>query len=290
MSNPFSGIFYRNYQRLPHALACRLFARLFRCRPPRAVLRAAQRLWVNYGGLEMDDFEDGPFASLEELFLRRLKANRRPIGQGIVSPVDGQVVDAGRIDGCGTLKVKGEVISFARLVGADEEEARSFDGGAFVIIFLSPSGYHHVHMPQDATITRHRWIPGALFPQNFSALEHIPRVHERNARVVLHCRADAGERFILIMVGAGAVSGLHVHGLTPPAEPRAGTLPCAVHRRKGEEVGYFSLGSTVVLLTAKPYEMRATQTRARLRMGESLFKEVETDADAGLRRVVTQEL
>jgi phosphatidylserine decarboxylase len=280
MSNPLSGLFYRNYQRLPHALACQLFGRLFRCRPPQPLLRAAQRLWINYGGLEMDDFEDGPFSSLEEVFLRRLKANRRPLGQGMVSPVDGQVVDAGRVDAAGTLRVKGELISFRRLVGASDEEAQLFDGGAFVVIFLSPSGYHHVHMPEDGMITQHRWIPGALFPQNFSALEHIPRVHERNARVVLHCLSDAGERFILIMVGAGAVSGIHVLGLKTPTEPRAEAEACTVRRRKGEEVGYFSLGSTVVLLTQKSAQLRASQPRARLRMGETLFKESDVEERA----------
>jgi phosphatidylserine decarboxylase len=270
MDNPLSGIFYRNYQRLPHELAYRLFARLFRWQPPERVLRAAVRLWIRYGGLEMEDCEDGPFSTLEEVFLRRLKDHRRPIGRGLVSPVDGQVVEAGTIAAGGTLKIKGEAISFERLVGAGAETANLFDGGAFVVIFLTPHGYHYVHMPQDGTITAHRWIEGALFPQNFSALQHIPRVHERNARVVLHCLSDAGENFVLIMVGAGAVSGIHVLGLTSPPEPHAEAAACAVRRRKGEEIGYFSLGSTVVLLTRQPFNLDALHPHARVRMGESL--------------------
>jgi phosphatidylserine decarboxylase len=196
----------------------------------------------------------------------------------MVSPVDGQIVGAGTIVGRGSLKVKGETLSFERLVGASEEAARGFTGGTFVVLFLSPHGYHRVHMPRDGTITGHQWIDGELLPQNLFALEHIPRVHERNARVVLHCSSDEGEKFILIMVGAGVVSGIHIIGLTRPVEPQTSVVPCAVRRRKGDEIGYFSLGSTVVLLTQTPCDPSARYLHARMRMGEPLFKQ------AGLER------
>ena len=282
MNDVLRMLFYRNYHLLPHRLAYWLFTKLFRFRAPQIVLQAAVRLWKKYGNLQMNDFEDGPFATLEDVFLRRLKPNRRPIGLGMVSPVDGQVVGSGTIAAGGSLEVKGEIISFQRLVGAGEEAAGAFTGGAFVIIFLSPNGYHRVHMPLDAKITAHQWIPGKLFPQNPRALDHIPRVHERNARVVLHCCSDAGEKFILILVGAGAVSGIHVLGLKPPLEPRA-AVPSAVYRQKGDEVGYFSLGSTVVLLTQSPFTLRNRHQHERVQMGEPLFTEpivsMHTQAD-----------
>jgi phosphatidylserine decarboxylase len=277
MNTRFRRLFYRNYHLLPHRLAYYVFTWLFRFHPPQSVLRATVQLWIKYGKLQMDDFEDGPFTNLEEFFLRRLKPDRRPIEAGMVSPVDGQVVASGMITEGGLLEVKGETLSFERLVGASKEVANSLTGGTFVILFLSPNGYHRVHMPQDGNITAHQWIPGKLFPQNPRALDHIPRVHERNARVVLHCRSDVGERFILIMIGAGAVSGMHILGLTQPSGPQARAVPCAIHRRKGEEIGYFSLGSTVVLLTQSPFDLRNCQLHACVQMGESLFSEVDSE-------------
>jgi phosphatidylserine decarboxylase len=195
----------------------------------------------------------------------------------MVSPVDGEVVGSGAIAEGGSLEVKGEIISFEQLVASSEEVSRAFTGGAFVILFLSPNGYHRVHMPLDGNITAHQWIPGELFPQNPRALDHIPRVHERNARVVLQCCTDAGEKFILILVGAGVVSGIHLLGLTRPAEPQTVAVPCAVHRRKGDEIGYFSLGSTVVLLTQTPFDLRKRHLPACVQMGEPLFTELDPE-------------
>ncbi len=246
-------LFLSAYRFLPHRLLNHATAQLARAERPRWMVQKAIRTWIESEDIDLADFEERDYRTVEEFFLRRLKPGARPIGDGLVSPVDGQVVDVGEIASGHTLMVKGRPISVERLVNGRLHALPLDDylGGHYVVIFLSPRGYHYVHLPETATIEHVQWLPGRFFPQNDDALEHIDAVYERNERAVLALSTHS----LLVMVGASLVGGIRVTGGT----------------RKGDELGHFTFGSTVVLL----YPRGALATLdvvngQRLRMGQSI--------------------
>lgn len=245
---------------------------LMRARKPQFAVAAAQRIWIRAAGIELNDFEPGPYRSLEELFLRRLRPGARPLQPGFVSPVDGMLVAAGRLDSAGTrLRVKGRPISLDRLVNGRSLHMLPLDayaGGSYAVIFLSPRGYHRIHMPTDGEIIDVRWLPGRYFPQNDVALDHIDAVYEKNERVVL----QFSEQVLLILVGASLVGGIHLEA-APHSEWRCRAPLRLGHRvARGAEIAHFSFGSTVVVVQPAIAQGHVVpQVGDELRMGETLF-------------------
>ncbi len=242
--------FLRAYGLLPHRLLNRAVARLARARRPRWAVDAATRLWIRRGRIDMREFEERSYSSVEDFFLRRLRPGARPLAEGFVSPVDGHVVGAGAIETDTILQVKGRPISVSRLVNRRRHylPLGDYEGGAYATIFLSPNGYHRVHMPVDGQLVGCHWVPGRYFPQNEAALRHISGVYERNERAVLRCRTDDGLEFLLVMVAASLVGGIHLEGMSRSTWVRPERVALSRRRAKGEEIGHFTFGSTVVLL------------------------------------------
>lgn len=271
--------FLEAYSLFPHRAinqASRVVAQL---PAPAPILEAAIDLWARRAEIDLADFEPGPFRTLEHFFLRRLAPGARPLGEGLVAAVDGHVVGEGPIDAGTILQVKGHPISVDQLVNGPPAPHRSretslaaFDGGRYLTTFLRPSGYHYVHAPADARVERVRWIPGRFFPQNEDALRTIPRIYLRNERAVLELTLRDGTPLILVMVGASVVGGIHVRGVTPEVL-RSARVPAPVGRdvRKGEELGHFTFGSTVVLLAPRSLGARFPfQVGERIDMGRAL--------------------
>jgi phosphatidylserine decarboxylase len=126
-------------------------------------------------------------------------------------------------------------------------------------------------MPIDGELVDVRWIPGRYFPQNEAALEHIPRIYERNERAVLRARSRTGE-FLLVMVGASLIGGIHLEGIAQKAWMK--TQPVALGRALscGDEIGHFAFGSTVVVLLPRGFaEFPLEPLDGEVRMGETLF-------------------
>jgi phosphatidylserine decarboxylase len=281
-----SNALLRSYFLLPHRLLNRSFSRLaMRSRPAWAV-QAAIRAWTRTSQLDLRDFEEGPFATVQEFFLRRLRAGARPIGAGFVSPVDGFMVAAGPVAADTALTIKGCEMSMERVVngaGPSERETLTWSlapyvGGHYAVLFLTPEGYHRLHMPADGTVVGWRWIPGRFFPQNASALSRIAGVYERNERVSLRVRLDDGNELLMVLVGASLVGGIHVEGLdleslqAGGSEARIESGTTSLRRRKGDELGHFRFGSTIVLVL--PPGLGAPLSRPEgcgLKMGETLF-------------------
>lgn len=266
--------FLRAYRLFPHRLLNQGLAQLVRARRPRWAVDAAIRLWVRRAGIDLQDFEDRAFDSVEDFFLRRLRPGARPLARGLVSPVDGRLLAAGEVTSDAVLMVKGQRLSIDRVVNGRHHRLPlgAYQGGRYAVIFLSPRGYHYVHMPVDGEVVSCQWIPGRYFPQNEAALRHIPRVYERNERVVLRCRMRAGPELLLVMVGASLVGGIHLRGFDRAAWVHREAMPCSLRRGKGEELGHFTFGSTVVLLlprgAAGPL---LPPLSADLHMGQALF-------------------
>jgi phosphatidylserine decarboxylase len=269
MKNP---ALLRAYRFLPQRLLNRSFAELTALRRPRWAVDAAVRGWAALERIDLGDFEDRPYESIDDFFLRRLRPGARPVGPGFVSPVDGRVLASGRLSRSSELCVKGQRLSLERVVnaGLHELDLAPYDGGSFAVVFLSPRGYHRVHAPEAGVLHDVRWIPGRYFPQNEVALDHIPRIYERNERAVLRCALADGREYLLVMVGASLVGGIHLEGLPRERWVRRGATPIARAHEKGAEIGHFAFGSTVVVLLPAGLST-APAALGEVRMGETLF-------------------
>lgn len=263
----------RGYGLLPHRLLNGLVARLARAPGPQPAVQAAIRHWIRRGAIDLTEYEPGPWPDVESFFLRRLRGGARPLAAGVVSPCDGCVVSAGAIGNDGRLLVKGRAVDLARLINGRQHalDVTPWRGGAHLTVFLTPDGYHHVHAPFDADWVDVRWIPGRFFPQNDDALRHIPRVYERNERAVLRLRRPGGEEALLVMVGASLVGGIHLAHRAGPDWQRPTVTVIGRPVAKGERLGHFAFGSTVVLLRPRGAAgFAALASGAALRQGAAV--------------------
>lgn len=275
-----SASFLRAYRALPHVAINRCGLAVARQQSPEWLVQSAVRSWIRRDGIDMRDFEPGPYRSLQDFFLRRLRPGARPLGEGIVAPVDGCVVGTGRIERGTILQVKGHPISVDALVNgerASKTEGRlhdlsldAYEGGTYLTLFLRPRGYHYVHAPCALTVEDVRWIPGRFFPQNEDALRHVPRIYERNERAVLRLRCESEMPALLVMVGASVIGGIQVTGV--PNLRRQGASPLERHVDKGAELGHFDFGSTVVMLMPRQASVRpAVSMGQEVLMGQRIF-------------------
>ena len=266
--------FLRAYRFLPHRLLNRAAARITASRHPRVLIDAAIKLWIRRGAIDMSQFENRPFATIDDFFLRRLRAGARPLGPGFISPVDGILMATGPIHKNLRLPIKGRDLSLSRLVhGSDEGQLSDYEGGTFAALFLTPDGYHHIHMPAAGTIESSRFIPGRFHPQNEDALLHLDRVYEKNERLVLRCALSEGLECLLVLVGASLIGGIELKGVPRSAWAKPGAIrPLSLARDKGDEIGHFRFGSTVVVLLPRCANLHcALPPGARVKMGETLL-------------------
>ncbi len=218
------------------------------------------------------------YPSFNEFFTRPLKAGARPLADAdFLCPVDGAISQFGPIERDQIFQAKGHSYSTTALVGGDRDLAARFENGSFATLYLSPRDYHRIHMPCDGKLTRMIYVPGALFSVNPTTARGVPGLFARNERVV--CVFDtANGPFVLTLVGATIVGSMATvwHGVVNP--PRQGVVrewrydEQNVVLRKGEEMGRFLLGSTVVMLFPKnalAFNPEWAPTRA-IRMGEAM--------------------
>ncbi|MCK6388854.1 archaetidylserine decarboxylase [Zoogloea sp.] len=218
------------------------------------------------------------YPSFNEFFTRPLKPGARPLADaGYICPVDGAISQFGRIERDQIFQAKGHSYSTHALVGGDRDLAIQFQDGEFATLYLSPRDYHRIHMPCDGRLTRMIYIPGDLFSVNPVTARGVPGLFARNERVVCVFENDDGP-FVLTLVGATIVGSMATvwHGQVNP--PRPGTIkewdyaPGEVTLKKGDEMGRFLLGSTVVMLFPKG-RLRFTEAWAParpIRMGEAM--------------------
>ena len=217
------------------------------------IFRAYARLFrVN---LEEVPEELSSYASLGAFFVRRLSDGCRTVSGDLVSPVDGRLREAGRVQDGLLPQIKGQSYSVESLI-ADAELAKIFNGGLFFNLYLSPGDYHHVHSPAEARITSARYIPGHLWPVNEWSLHNVEGVFARNERVVAYLETEWG-KIALVMVGAFNVGRISVafdtfetNQLWTCRSPGGFSAEYHPPRRisAGERLGTFHLGSSVVLL------------------------------------------
>ena len=226
----------------------------------RALTTRIIRWFIGRYGVDMTEALDPDithYASFNEFFTRALKPGLRPLANtALVCPVDGAISQFGAIEHDQIFQAKGHHYSTTALVGGDARLAAQFNDGSFATIYLSPKDYHRIHMPCDGRLLRMIHVPGDLFSVNPTTARGVPGLFARNERVVCLFDSALGP-FVLTLVGATIVGSMATvwHGVVnPPRVKQAREWRYAdtpVHLKKGDEMGRFLLGSTVVLLFPK---------------------------------------
>ncbi|MBO1077910.1 archaetidylserine decarboxylase [Roseomonas haemaphysalidis] len=216
------------------------------------------RWFVARYGVDMSEAENpdiASYSSFNAFFTRPLRPGVRPLAAAdFVCPVDGAISQFGAIDDHHILQAKGHRFSTTELVGGDAALAARFRHGGFANLYLSPRDYHRLHMPCDGRLTRMVYVPGALFSVNPVTARGVPNLFARNERVVCVFESPEHGPFVMVLVGATIVGSMATawHGVVNPK--RTGTVSAwdyagqDILLRKGEEMGRFLLGSTVVML------------------------------------------
>lgn len=241
----------------PKHLLSRLTGRLAESQIPWLKDRLIQTFIHHYSVDMSIAQEPNPVAypSFNAFFTRALKAEARPIASGsdiLVSPVDGCVSQVGNIHSGALFQAKGHHFSCAELLGA-EQHARIFDQGRYITLYLSPKDYHRIHMPVTGRLKEMVYIPGKLFSVNPRSAAKIPQLFARNERVVALFETELGDMAV-VLVGAMIVASIETvwAGKVTPAKTRQITSwryqDQKIILSKGEEMGRFLLGSTVILL------------------------------------------
>lgn len=239
--------------------------------PQNAISRAAGSLgrsplsrhiikpYISIFNVNADEIEKpiSEYPHLTAFFTRHLKPGVRPVcpdANALVSPVDGRVAQFGTITEGALIQAKGIHYTVEQLLGCTSEQAARYESGSFLTIYLSPRDYHRIHMPLPGKLTRATYLPGRLFPVNRIGVQHVQGLFTKNERLVTYADTPAGE-MALVKVGAFVVGSVRVPYGEHTTNVKHGraystTLP-ELPYEKGQEVGLFEFGSTVVLLFEK---------------------------------------
>lgn len=276
---------------LPHHALSRIMMGLTRIRirwlKDFAIKQYINIIKVDLGEAEITDYTQ--FESVNAFFTRALKPEVRPVAgrPHIASPVDGTVSEIGQITDDQVFQAKGHSYTLEDLLGGSPERASYFKDGAFATLYLSPRDYHRIHMPAKGILMEMLHIPGRLFSVNPATVRAIPNLFARNERVIANFRSSYGP-MSMIMVGAifvGSIETTWAGVVTPPAGRHMrqwsyeSSSPIQIDR--GEEMGRFNMGSTVILLFAKDKVEwdPALSSGSKIKMGQSLGRFLGNCAD-----------
>jgi phosphatidylserine decarboxylase len=235
-------------------------------------------LWRLFTDLDLGEAEQTRFKSLHEVFTRRLKAGARPIDahpERLASPCDALVGACGRIDGGSVLQAKGFAYPLADLLG-DEDLTRYYQGGQFVTLRLTSSMYHRFHAPYDCRVTRINYISGDTWNVNPIALKRIEHLFCKNERAVIRCRLPrSGAIVTLVPVAAILVASIRLKFIDVRLHLKyqgPNHIPCNAALRKGEEMGWFEHGSTIIVFAPAGARLcEGLSEGGSIRMGEALM-------------------
>ncbi|WP_137681065.1 archaetidylserine decarboxylase [Aurantiacibacter suaedae] len=236
-------------------------------------------LWKLFCSVDMSDSKETRFASLHQAFIRELKDGARPIDPDpatLTSPCDAIVGAFGRVDRGMALQVKGMPYPVADLFGSTDEAA-AFEGGWYVTLRLTAGMYHRFHAPHDVVAEQLRYISGDTWNVNPPTLARIERLFCRNERAPLTVRlAATGEKLVLVPVAAVLVASIRLPWLDEKFSIRRGgarTEPLDHSFAKGEEMGWFEHGSTIVVFApSNCAPVAGLETGRTIRLGEPLLQ------------------
>ncbi len=298
---------------LPRKHISRAMGRLSDLSAPKRLVDEAIRTFIKIYAVDMSEAEvpDGGFATFDDFFTRTLKPGSRVVDSRsdvLVSPSDGMIHDCGPITHGATFLVKGRSYTVAEMLGSVSQappsgrglvsqappsgrglidRAEAFEGGAFAVIYLAPPDYHRVHAPVDGRVLSFRHVDGTLYPVN-SIGAHFPKLFAENERVVVAQQSKVFGEVVSILVGAIGVGriSLAFDDLRTNVGPRGGGFrsfgDAGPTLARGDELGAFHLGSTVVLFLPPAASIEwLKQSGDRVRMGEALARATSSKRERG---------
>lgn len=236
---------------------------------------------------EAVDSQPRNYASFNDFFTRALAEGARPLASdpdSLLNPADGCISQIGKIEQGRIFQAKGQTFSVRELLGGATHRSEPYLNGDFATIYLSPRDYHRVHMPASARLVAQTYVPGDLYSVNQTTAENVDRLFARNERLVCHFETEHGP-MVMVLVGALIVAGIEtVWGGQVAPVPRQAvttdftTLPDPVNLQRGEEMGRFKLGSTVIVLFPPNQAtwLEGLQSGSPTRMGTALATRVST--------------
>lgn len=235
-------------------------------------------IWRLFSDLDLSEAKKAKFTSMHDCFTRELKDGARPVDRDpgvLTSPCDGIVGACGKVEDGQLLQVKGLRYRLAELV-SDPDFESTYRNGHYVTLRLTASMYHRFHAPYDCTIEEVTAISGDTWNVNPIALKRIEKLFCRNERAVIRTRLPAGDLVTLVPVAAILVASVRLHclDLTLGMHYRgARTLRCNAKLSKGEEIGWFEHGSTIIVFAPDGFALQpGVREGSQIRMGEPLLR------------------
>jgi phosphatidylserine decarboxylase len=264
--------------RIPRRLATRFMGWFSRIEQP-LVRDLSIGVWRLFSDLDLSDAKKTQFRSMHDCFTRELKEGARAVDPDtgtLVSPCDAIVVAGGAISGTDLLQVKGSWYPLNDLLG-ERELAEFYRDGCYATLRLTAGMYHRFHAPHDCHVEQVTHIWGDAWNVNPIARERVSRLYCRNERALIRTRLEkAGHLVTLVPVAAILVAGIRLRFLDLVVDPRrsAGiTIPCRVPFKKGQEMGWFEHGSTIIVLAPKGFTLSdSARTGSMVRMGKPLMR------------------
>jgi phosphatidylserine decarboxylase len=264
--------------RIPRRLATRFFGWFSQIRNP-LIRDLSIGAWQLFADLDLSNAREQRFASLHDCFIRQLKDGVRPIDPDpdvLVSPCDAIVGASGSIAGCEVLQIKGFPYQLRDLLG-DQERAENYRNGCYVTLRLTSAMYHRFHAPHDCRVESVMYISGDTWNVNPIALKRIERLFCKNERALIRTQlAGSGHVITLVPVAAILVASIRLNFLDTSNELRRGgprTIPLQVSLTKGEEMGWFQHGSTIIVFAPAGFTLSPNVHEGlRIHVGEPLMR------------------
>src|SRR5580693_9513569 len=235
-------------------------------------------LWRLFSDLDLSEAKTTRFKSLHDCFTRELQPGARPIDMDpthLVSPCDGLVGGCGIIEKGTLLQAKGFLYPLSELL-ADAQLAQYYEGGQYATLRLTSSMYHRFHAPADCRVEQVNYISGDTWNVNPIALKRVERLFCKNERAVIRCRLPTGAMITLVPVAAILVASMRLRFLDVLLHLRyrgPNVIPCDAALERGEEMGWFEHGSTIIVFAPKGAAL-SDQVREgeRICMGRTLMR------------------
>ena len=243
------------------------------------MVRAASiAIWRACTSIDLSDAQEQRFSSLHAMFTRQLKPGARTVDMAqdvLASPCDGIVGACGAVAGTRLFQAKGFPYEIGELFG-DAEAARPWHDGQYVTLRLTSAMYHRFHAPHDCTVEQLRYLSGDTWNVNPIALKRVERLFCRNERAVLRTRLASGHPVALVPVAAILVASIRLHFMDTLLHLRtvgARPVDCAARFAKGQEMGWFEHGSTIIVFAPKGFALcEGIAEGAQVRMGQALMR------------------
>jgi phosphatidylserine decarboxylase len=263
--------------RIPRRLATRWIGWLSKIENP-LVARASIAIWRQFADLDLSDARQQSFKSLHACFTRALKPGARPIdadARVLASPCDAIVGACGTVEGTELLQAKGFPYTLGDLL-ADPALVEAYRGGTYVTLRLTSSMYHRFHAPHDGTVERVTYISGDTWNVNPIALKRVERLFAKNERAVIRTRLAGGHLVTLVPVAAILVASIRLHFLDVVMNMNyrgATTIDCDAAFKKGDELGWFEHGSTIIVFAPPGFQLCSeVREGTPIRMGRALMR------------------